>query len=287
MSPKPSNLTGALLSLAAFGLFAVVDSSIKLLGSGYNPFQIIFFVSLMSVPIAAAYAMAEKTEASLRPRKPGLMALRCVAVLFNGILGTYAFLVLPLAQCYAIFFTMPIFIALLSIPVLGEKIDMVRGMAVLAGLLGVVVALDPGTATLQWGHLAALLGAVIGAGNYVIVRKTGGVERGIVMQLYPLLTQLAVSAAVLPLVYVPMPGHDLALTGFMALVSFVGYLFIIAAYRRAPGVVVAPMQYSQILWAALFGTLLFGEVMSGRTVIGTVVIIAAGVVLVVRQDKAV
>jgi len=284
--PASSSLQGAGLGLAAFALFATVDSSIKVLGGGYNPFQIIFFVSLMTVPIAMTYALAERTVADLRPRRPGLMALRCGAVLLNGILGTYAFSVLPLAQCYAIFFTMPIFIALLSIPVMGEKIDLVRGVAVAVGLAGVLVALDPGAARPQWGHLAALFGAMIGAANYVLLRKTGGVERGIVLQLYPLLTQLFVAAAVLPWVYQPMSGRDLALTGFMAAASFVGYLLIIEALRRAPGIVVGPMQYSQILWAAVFGALLFDETMSGRAIFGTIVIIATGVVIVTRTEKA-
>lgn len=285
MTVSPSNLQGAALSLAAFATFACVDSSIKFLGSGYNPFQIIFFVNLMTVPIAMAFAMAERTEAGLRPRKPGLMALRCGVVLVNGILGTYAFTVLPLAQAYAIFFTMPIFIALLSIPVMGERIDAPRGISILAGLGGVVVALDPGTASLQWGHLAALLGAMVGAANYVIIRKTGDAERAVVLQLYPVLTQLVVAGLVLPMVYVPMAGPDLALTGFMAAAGFAGYLLIIAALRRAPGIVVAPMQYSQILWAAVLGAVLFDEAMSARTVVGVVIIVAAGVVIVTRRDR--
>ncbi|OYW54437.1 MAG: hypothetical protein B7Z31_11410 [Rhodobacterales bacterium 12-65-15] len=280
-----SNLIGALLGLAAFGMFASVDMSIKFLGAGYNPFQIIFFVSLMSCPIALAYALVDRSDGNLWPRRPGLTLLRCVGVVINGILGTYAFSVLPLAQCYAIFFTMPIFIAVMAVPVLGERIDLVRGLAVVAGLVGVIVALDPQGATLQWGHLAALLASMVGAVNYLIIRLTGGVERVAVLQIYPLLAQLLVAALVLPLVYVPMPVADLGLTALMGLAAFVGYLLIIAAYRHAPAIVVAPMQYSQILWAAIFGAILFQEVMGLQTVIGVLIIIAAGVVIVARQDR--
>lgn len=287
MTAAPSNLRGALLGLAAMGLFACSDVTIKFLGGGYDAFQILFFAGIMSVPLVAGMAMADPAAAPLRPRQPKWMALRAVVVLLNGIAGTYAFASLPLAQCYAIFFTMPIFITLLAVPVLGEKIDLVRGIAVLVGLAGVVVALDPGAATLQWGHAAALSGAVLGAMNYVILRKTGTQERKVVMVLYPLMLQLLVAGLVLPLVYQPMPFNDLALTGFMATVSFAGYLLIIAAYRAAPAIVVAPMQYSQIIWAGVFGALLFDEVMGLRTLIGTVVIIGAGIAIVARQDKAV
>lgn len=266
-------------------LFACSDATIKFLGSGYNAFQIIFFAGLMTFPLIAGLTIADPAPENLRPRRPKLMALRCVIVLINGILGTYAFATLPLAQCYAIVFTMPIFIALLSVPVMGERIDLFRGMAVLAGLAGVIVALDPGTGNLQWGHAAALGSAIFGAGNYVIIRKTGAGERAVTLILYPLILQMVVAAIALPLVYQPMPFRDLGLTAVMATTSFIGYLLIIAAYRRAPGIVVAPMQYSQIIWAAIFGTLLFDEQMSVRTLLGTVVIVLTGIVVVTRKDS--
>jgi S-adenosylmethionine uptake transporter len=230
--------------------------------------------------------MADPTPGPLRPVLPRLMALRCIVVVVNGFLGTYAFANLPLAQAYAIFFTMPIFITLLSVLLLGERIDLWRGAAVVLGLVGVVVALDPGRATLHWAHAAALAGAIVGAGNYVIIRKTGGQERTVVMILYPLMLQLVTAALVLPFVYTPMPLRDLGLTALMATVAFAGYFAVIAAYRRAPGIVVAPMQYSQILWAAIFGVLLFDEVMSGQTILGVGVIIVAGIIIVARQDHS-
>jgi S-adenosylmethionine uptake transporter len=229
--------------------------------------------------------MADPTPGPLRPVLPKLMALRCLVVVMNGAAGTYAFANLPLAETYAIFFTMPIFITLLSAVLLGERIDLLRGAAVVAGLAGVIIALDPGGARLEWAHGAALVGAILGAGNYVIIRKTGGQERTVVMILYPLMLQLVTAAMVLPFVYQPMPLRDLGLTAVMATAAFLGYFAIIAAYRRAPGIVVAPMQYSQIIWAAIFGAILFDEVMSSQTLLGTLVIIVSGIVIVWRQDK--
>lgn len=283
--PKPSNLNGALLGLLGMALFATSDITIRFLGQGYDPFQIIFFAGLMSLPLIAGAAMADPTPAPLRPVLPRLMALRCVVVVVNGVLGTYAFANLPLAQAYAIFFTMPIFITLLSALFLDERIDLLRGAAVAAGLAGVLVALDPGRAVLHWAHGAALAGAIVGAGNYVIIRKTGGQERTVVMILYPLMLQLITAALVLPYVYTPMPLCDLGLTAMMAAAAFAGYFAIIAAYRRAPGIVVAPMQYSQIIWAAIFGALLFDEGISLQTLAGTVVIILSGTVIVWTQDR--
>ncbi|WP_431297857.1 DMT family transporter [Tabrizicola sp. BL-A-41-H6] len=283
---QPSNLKGALLGLLAMGLFAVSDIGVKFLGGGYHPFQIIFFAGVLSLPLVVLHIMADPAGGRLRPEQPRLMALRSFIVVLNGIAGTFAFASLPLAEAYAIFFTMPIFITVLSALALKEPIDLLRGVAVVAGLLGVIVALDPGQVSLRWGHAAALAAAILGAANYVIIRFSGGAERTIVLILYPMMAQLIVATLALPFVYRAMPFADLAVTGAMALAAFAGYFAIIAAYRRAPGIVVAPMQYSQIIWAAVFGALLFDEVMSLQTILGTAIIILAGLVIVARQQKA-
>lgn len=285
MSRPQNPLTGALFALAAFALYSGYDISIKFLGAGYSSFQIIFFAGLLALPWVIIFAIADKDQGSLRPVRPGLLACRVVVVVFNGISGAYAFANLPLAQCVAIFFTMPIFITLLAVPMLGERIDLLRGMAVVSGLIGVIVALDPSTAPLQIAHLAAILGAIAGALNYVLLRKTGGSERTIVLMLYPIITQTLVLALIVPYQYQPMPLADLAVTGFMGAMLVLGSILIIAAYRRARAIIVAPMQYSQIFWATLFGILLFDEAITLPTVIGTVLIIVAGVIIVARQDK--
>ena len=285
MSRPHNSVAGALLGLLAFGLFAGYDMSVKFLGGGYNSFQIMFFAGLMAFPMVTAFALFSGDQGSLKPRQPRWMALRTLVILGNGIFGTYAFATLPLAQCYAIFFCMPLFIALLGVPLLGEKIDFLRGFAVILGLIGVMIALNPATARLEWAHLAAFLASGFGAMNYTILRKTGGTERTVVLMLYPMVAQLAVVSLVMPFVYVPMPLGDMALTAFMALAGVAGSFAVIAAYRRARAIVVAPMQYSQIIWAAIFGALLFGETMSLPTILGTGLIILSSILIVARQDR--
>lgn len=287
MSRPHNPLTGALLGLTAFGLFTGYDISVKFLGAGYNSFQIMFFSGLLAFPLVAAYALFSRDQGSLKPRHPGWMALRTAVIIGNGVLGTYAFATLPLAQSYAIFFCMPLFIALLGVPLLGEKIDLARGFAVILGLVGVVIALDPGAARLEWAHAAAFGAAALGAMNYTILRRTGGAERTVVLMLYPMVAQLAVVTLALPFVYQPMPMRDLAVTGFMALAGVAGSIVIIAAYRRARAIIVAPMQYSQIIWAAILGAVLFDEALTLPLALGTGLIILSGILIVAGQDAKV
>lgn len=283
MTTSHSNLKGAALSLAAFGIYATHDVVVKYLGGSFSAVQIIFFSGLLSFPILSVMLMGDRRDENLVPRHPWWSLLRAGSAVISGVLGFYAFSKLPLAQCYAIFFSMPLLITLMAIPMLGEKVGLRRGVAVIVGLLGVLVVLRPGQADLELGHLAALAAAVTAALGSVIVRKIGKDERSAVLMLYPMLGNVLAMGAALPFVYQPMQITDLGLMGIIALFSFLAGLLVIKAYRTAPAIIVAPMQYSQILWAALYGTLLFDETIDRFTAIGSAIIIASGIYIVLRE----
>lgn len=280
----PSPLKGVLLGLAGFGLFSMADATIKFLGGSYNPAQIMAFAGLFTLPLVGLLWL--KAPVTLRPVHPWLMAIRTLALIGNGLLVTYAFTAMPLAEAYAIFFTLPLILTLLAWPVLGDRIDLTGGAAVLIGLVGVIIALNPGRVEFDMAHVAAVGGVVLAAVHYLIVRKVGGAEAAVPMLLYPVLGQTAAAFLLLPGRYVPMPPHDLATVAILSLGGFGGTLLMLAAYRAAPPVVVAPTQYSQIAWAALFGALLFAEPMTLATAIGMGIIAAAGLLVVLRQDRA-
>jgi S-adenosylmethionine uptake transporter len=280
------NLKGAALSLAAFGAYATHDVVVKLLGEDYSAFQIMFFSGLMGFPLVMMMLMGDRRDGTLIPRHPWWSILRSVSAVATGVMGFFAFSQLPLATCYAIFFAMPLLITLMAIPMLGEKVGIRRGIAVIVGLLGVLIVLRPGGGEgFSIGHFAALGAAVTGALTSVIVRKIGQEERSVVLMLYPMVLTFFAMGAVMPFVYEPMPVEHLGLTAVMAFLGMLGALAIIAAYRMAPAVIVAPMQYSQILWAALYGWLFFDEGVDLYTALGSAVIIASGIYIVLREGQ--
>jgi hypothetical protein len=136
---------GVLLALAGFGLYATHDAIIKHLGGSYSPFQIVFFSVLFGFPMV--------TFLMMRDAQPGTCA-RCIrggprcapsAAVVTAATAFYAFTAIPLAQVYAILFAAPLLITLLAIPILGERVGIHRGLAVLVGLGGVIVVLQPTT----------------------------------------------------------------------------------------------------------------------------------------------
>jgi S-adenosylmethionine uptake transporter len=278
-----ASMKGVLLGLVGMGLFSMADATIKVLGGSYHPVQIVAFAGLFTLPLIGFLWL--RAPVSLKPVHPWLMAIRTAALIGNGLLVTYAFTAMPLAQAYAIFFTLPLMLTLLAWPLLGDRIDAMGGLAVIIGLVGVIVALNPGRVELGLPHLAAILGTLLAALHYLIVRKTGGVEATVGMMLYPVLGQTVTAFLVLPGRYVAMPVHDLATVAWLTVCGFSGTLLMLAAYRIAPPIVVAPTQYSQIAWAALFGALFFAEPMTTGTAIGMGIIAVAGLLVVLRQHR--
>lgn len=287
MVRSPSPLRGAFLALAAFCAYACSDVSIKALGGNLNSFQVMFVAGICTIPFVLAQIFWMDRRASLIPALPKLTAARVVITLIGSACVTYTFTHLALAQCYAIFFSMPLIITVLAWPLLGESIDPIRGLIVLCGFAGVLIALQPGTTQFHLAHLTAVVGAVTGALNSLMLRKIGHREKAGVILLYPLVGQTLGAACVLPFVWVPMGLLDVGIGVQTGLFGAAGGLFIISAYRIAPAIVVAPMQYSQIFWASILGLIFFGERPSPAITFGIAVIIAAGISLLVVAGRAV
>jgi S-adenosylmethionine uptake transporter len=284
------SLRGALLSLASFWAYACSDVSIKALGHGLNSFQVMFFAACCTLPFVLAQIWwRDRWEwdwrASLLPALPGLTLLRMGISLLGSGFVTYSFTHLPMAQCYAIFFTMPLLITVLAWPMLGEPIDPLRGLIIIAGFGGVLIALQPGTTSFHLAHLVAVCGAITGALNSLILRKIGHREKSGVILLYPVLGQIAGSGLIMPFVWQPLTGMDWYVGLQMGALGTAGGLLIIAAYRAAPAIVVAPMQYSQIVWASMLAFVLWGERPTFIAAAGISVIIAAGIALLFAAGR--
>ena len=280
-----SNTKGALIALLAFAIFSTHDIIVKFLGAIYSPVQIVFFSVLFGFPWVTLMLIRDTSSGNLRPKHPWWMALRTMATMATAISAFYAFTVLPLAQVYAILFAAPLLITILSIPILGERVRLRRWIAVLVGLGGVLVVLRPGAEPLTLGHLAALIAAIGGALASIIVRKIGKDERSVALLIFPMMTNFVVMGAVLPFVYVPMEPMHMGGIAVMSIMALIASALVIEAYKAGEAVIVAPMQYSQIIWASLFGFTIFGEQMDAMTLLGAVIIIGSGIYIVLREGR--
>ncbi len=283
MNGKQDTSRGFLLALTAFGIFATHDAMIKYLGESYSVFQILLFATLFAFVPLTVVMMADKHEGTFRPNHPWWLALRTILALISASCAFYAFTALPLAEVYALLFAMPLLITALSVPFLGEKVGIRRWMAVLVGFIGVMIVLRPGSANLTGGHAAALTAAVLSSVANIIMRKIGNEERSAVLILIPMITNVLAMAALMPFVYKPVALPDLGIMALIGTIVIGAQIAMIAAYRAAPAAIVAPVQYSQILWAVVFGYLFFDETPDKWVAIGSSVIIASGIFVIWRE----
>ena len=282
---SPNVMKGVGLALVGFAAFSLHDALTKSI-DGLPVFQTVFFVVLFSfVPFTLRLAL-DPDKRSLRPRLPGLVALRC---LFNvaGLLCAFSALeLLPLAEVYSLMFSAPILITLLAIPFLGERVRLVRWIAIALGLLGVLIVLRPGASSLSLGHLLALGAAFCVASGAVVTRRIGAREDPLTLIIYPMFVNMLVCGSALVVVYVPMSGEALLKCAAIGVLSVVGQSFVIGAYRASEAQFVAPMQYSQMLWALLYGALIFDESVDSTVLLGASIIVFSGLLFIWRELRA-
>lgn len=281
--PKPPG-NGVLFAILAFAIFSAHDAVVKSLGETYSVFQIIFFAGLFAFVPVTLMMLADKTVANFRPKHPWLVLVRTLAGVVAMSSAFYSFKTLPLAEVYALLFATPLLITAFSVPILGETVGLRRWLAVGVGLCGVMVILRPGYGEFQLGHLTAIVAAVGSAITSLVVRKIGAEERSAVLILFPMLANTAGMAILLPFVYQPMPLSDLGSLALVGGLVVVAQVFIIEAYRRANAAQVAPLQYSQIIWATLFGMLFFDETPDKWVAIGAAITIGSGLFVLMRES---
>lgn len=281
-STSDSAMRGVGFALLGFATFSLHDALIKSI-EGIPVFQVVFFVVLFSFVPFALFLAFDGTERSLRPRLPGLVALRCLFSVIGLLCVFRAFGTLPLAEVYSLIFAAPILITLLAIPILGERVRLVRWFAISLGMLGVLIVLRPGDASLTINHLAALGAATCTALVSVVTRKIGSREHSVTLILYPMLTNVLVTGIATMFVYVPLPGDVLLRLCAVGVLSVAGQSLMIQAYRASEAQFVAPMQYSQMLWALLYGALVFNESVDRSVLLGATVIVCSGLLFIWRE----
>jgi drug/metabolite transporter (DMT)-like permease len=277
---------GVLLALLGFLLFATSDAVVKTLTTRYSVFQLIpVHVAFAALPVLVSTARAGDLQV-LRPRHPRLVALRGLLAGAGTVFNFYAFSTLPLADVYAIIFGVPIVVAVLAVPVLGERADPHRWAAVLGGFAGILVMVRPQAGALSLGHLAASASVFTGAGVTLILRRIGREERGAAVVLAVVLGLLVVSLPAAALQGARPPAvADIGLLAVSGTLMGVAQFVMLHAFRAAPASSVAPMQYTMMVWALLYGLLLFGDPIRARVVIGAGIVIASSLYLLHRERR--
>jgi drug/metabolite transporter (DMT)-like permease len=280
-------LQGVLLQLAALILFVSMDSLIKLLVAAYPVAQVMFlrFVTHTVLVVAAVFAFTGSVP--WRSRAPGLQTLRsAMLALASGSLAV-ALIHVPLADATAVMFAAPVLTVALAALWLGERVSRRRWAGVVIGLGGVLVALRPPFLTgepLHWAMLLPLVTAAANTAYQLLTRRLAAMDDPRTTFIHTSLAACALAALAQPFVWATPPAGDLPWMLLLGLLGGAGHCLLVLAFARAPASVLAPMSYTQLVWAGLAGILVFGDWPDGWTMLGAAVV-GAGGVLVALPDR--
>jgi len=284
MRPEDHIGRGILFAIATFAFFSTADAVVKLLSSGYSVIQIYFVTALFgAIPIAGLVWFSGR-PITVIPRFPKKVALRTLLLVIDNFGAYLAFSLLPLANAYTLIFAGPLIVTALSPFLLGEAVGRHRWSAVVVGFIGIIVVLRPGMAPLDIGYLGALGAACAFGLALIITRQIGGRESDSAMLVWMILGKIVISGIAVPFSFTPMPMTDLGLMALAGLLAGTAHIFVVQAFKQAPPATVAPFQYTQMLWAVLYGYLIFGDLPDAFVLAGLTLVTGSGLYILWREQ---
>jgi drug/metabolite transporter (DMT)-like permease len=272
--------------LAATLLFASMNATAKALGPAYSPIQLICFRNLFALlPLAFGLWHRGASLQELRARRPLSHVMRSLVGLASLGCYFYAFSRLPLATVTAISFAAPLCVAALSRWLLGEHVGPRRVAAILAGFGGVLVILHPSLAGLDLPTLVTVLATLLYSLVMIFMRRLNRTETPSAIVFYYLLTSIVLSGLALPFHWTAPDLRGWLLLVALGLFGGFGQIAMTNAFRHADAAVVAPFDYTTILWATGIGWLFWGELPGGRLWLGVAIIVASGLYITHREAK--
>jgi drug/metabolite transporter (DMT)-like permease len=270
--------------LSAVAAFSAMDTVLKLLSQHYPPMEVVTLRGAAAVPFMLVPLLLIGRLKALKPVRFGMHLLRGVLMLFVLVTFVYAVRVLSLADAYAIFLAAPLIVTALSVPLLGEHVGWRRWVAISVGLIGVLTMLKPTTSSLvSLGAVAALLSATGYAFNAIALRIITRTDTtaSVVFWMIGLMTVIAACFAAPQ--WVPIRADDWLLLAAIGLFSSIAQHLLTEAFRNAPPSVVAPFEYTALLWGIGIDRLVWGVFPTSHVYIGGGIVIASGLYLIWRE----
>jgi drug/metabolite transporter (DMT)-like permease len=288
---------GIAFKVISAALFAVMQALIRSLGARYPVGQVVFYRSVFAIiPLVLVYAWRGELAAVVRTERPLGQAGRGVLSIAGMFFNFGAVARLPLVESNAIAFSSPLFTVTLAALILNERVRVYRWSAVVIGFVGVLVVLSPhlsgeeltaavAGATSLIGVVYAICGSVTNAGTAIQTRRLAQSESTSSIVFYFSVSCALAGLATLPIGWItPSIGETVALIS-IGVLGGTGHIFLTESYRFASASLVAPFDYTAMIWALVLGYAMFGETPTAEIIGGSAIIAAAGLFVIWRERQ--
>ncbi len=268
----------------ALAMFAGLDATAKLLTQQLPLAQAVWARYAAHFVVVLAFVAPRGDWLRVwQTRHPGFQLGRAMLLLLATGTNFFALQFLQLAETSAMFFTVPLIVAALSVPLLGERVGAHRWTAIVIGFAGVLVVARPGLGLVHWAIVFALMTAVLAALYQLSARRAVRTDDLRTTQLYISLVGFAIMTPLLVTGWQDPGVRGWLLFAVMGVTAAAGHYWLTLAHRYAGAAVLAPFFYTHIVWMTGLGFLLFGDVPDQWTVIGAGIVVASGLYLVHRE----
>lgn len=279
---RVENGKGILLMGVGMFMFAAVDTGAKFLTDGLHPVQIVWTRQL-GLLFGAFVLIAMHGRTLFRTTHPRLQVARgCVAA------GSASFFIMavahvPLADAVAITFVAPFMVTILGALILREPVGARRWIAVTLGFIGTLIVIRPGLGVVHPAAALLTLAAFLFAVRQIISRALSDTDRTATTVVYTAVVASAILTVPLPFFWQMPTAEQMTILVFIAVVAGVAEVFVIKALETGLAVVIAPVQYTMLVWGTFYGWLIFDQLPDRWTWVGTAIIVATGLYTLRRE----
>ena len=274
---------GILYIFLAVAAFSLVNALVKYAEADFPVTEVVFFRStfalLFSLVLVARAGGLSVLRTNRLPEHIGRGIMQFISMVCIFI----AYDLMPLADAVAITFSSPLFLTVLSIPLLGEKVGPHRWGAVIVGFVGVLIMVQPGPGTFSRGAVLALINAAIGASVTIAIRRMSLTERPAAMVTYQALVATVLSIAVLPFGWVTPTWQGAMGLAAIGLISGVGQILWTKAFRLVTAAILAPFSYTSMIWSIGLAFFIWGDFPTPLLIGGALVVAASGLYILYRE----
>jgi drug/metabolite transporter (DMT)-like permease len=282
--PSQNTLHGIGLVIFMTICFSSLDASAKYFGNELPLWVLLWGRYVFNFLFVALFFFRGAPAEIIHTRNLKMQILRSILLVSSTLTFWLALMFLPLADCVVILFIAPLLVTVLAAPILGESVGRHRWTAVILGFVGVLVVMRPGITIFSWVSILPFMTAFLYAGVQLSTRILGRTEGALTTLLYSSAGGAIIcTIGVLFFWVTPSPGQWLVLV-WLGFLGALGHYLMIKAYQLAPASLLAPFDYTTLIWATILGFVVFGDLPDGWTVLGAVIIMSSGLYLIRRES---
>jgi len=280
---RNDSVLGILLMLAGFFMFSASDAMAKFLTESFHPVQIAW-ARYMGLFVGAMILLGIHGFSLLRTEKPILQFARAAVGTFSAICFIVAVAYVPLADAVAVAFVAPFMVTIMAALILREPVGIRRWTAVCIGFVGAMIVIRPGLGVVHPAALLIILAALLFAVRQIISRWLSDSDRTVTTIAFTGIIGAVLLTLPLPFVWItPVTWTEAALLVGIAVFGALGEILVIKALEVAHAVILAPLQYTMLIWGILYGYLIFSDLPDQWTMIGALIIMATGLYTLHRE----